>query len=472
MNNCATSQGVRAPDEVPLGKGRSKLRGRAVRAMSVAALVACTWVPNLALANNNAGLQTIPLVVSNHINQAANLYVMIFGVINRDNGKGFPVGATVYVTDTQGNVAITPAIPSTAPQSLSLNVGMGTQNNLTLPKLSAVRIYSSVGAPLLVHTGNIAGGGVVTPTSQDPNDPNFNTMFDFAELTWVPQGAVPNHPEITTNLGVNVTEVDSFGLPQQFTVEGIDPATFQPTALTSGFLSTARRPDLLNTLQSFGAPWSGLIVGNGDRARALAPNLGIAGGFFPADFLDNYTNEIFSRYVTSPPLTSTLSARANPATVPDCPDPPTVNYNLTGSTAGGELVFSDAGKGGPIFSLAKWSTMNAYAGFFSYGSIVPKDSCFRPDFTIGEAVKARLQAAIMRSTVLVDSNLSDNPNCPSPSTYYQNQPLNKYAQLWHTAGINGKAYSFGFDDNCSQSSFELVFNPTKLTITLLGNRPR
>jgi hypothetical protein len=155
---------------------------------------------------------------------------------------GFPVGTNVYVTNTQGDVAITPAIPGNAPISLSLNVGTGRGNNLTLPKLSAVRIYSSIGAPLLVHTGDIMGGGIVTPTSQNPNDPNFNTKFDFAELTWVPQPAPPNHPEITSNLGINVTEVDSFGLPQQFTIEGTDPATLKPnTALPP---ASFRQPDV------------------------------------------------------------------------------------------------------------------------------------------------------------------------------------------------------------------------------------
>jgi len=293
-----------------------------LRSMSVVAFIACTWIPSLALANNNAGLRTIPLHFTNHVNQVANLYIMIFGVINNDHGLGFPVGTNVYVTNTQGDVAITPAIPSTAPRSLSLNVGMGTEINLTLPKLSAVRIYSSIGVPLLVHTGNIMGGGIVTPTSQNPNDPNFNTKFDFAELTWVPQPAPPNHPEITTNLGVNVTEVDSFGLPQQFTIEGTDPVTLQPnTALTSGFLSTARRPDLLNMLESFGPPWNGLIVGD-DRDRALAPNLAIQGGFFPANYLDSYINSVFLRYASSPPLTASLSAAADPGSVPNCQKPP------------------------------------------------------------------------------------------------------------------------------------------------------
>jgi hypothetical protein len=448
------------------------LRRALLSTMSVVAFVTCTWIPTLALANNNAGLRTIPLHFSNHINDAVNLYIMIFGVINNDHGLGFPVGTNVYVTNTQGDVAITPAIPGDAPKSLSLNVGMGTEVDLTLPKLSAVRIYSSIGAPLLVHTGDIMGGGIVTPTSQNPNDPNFNTKFDFAELTWVPQPAPPNHPEITSNLGINVTEVDSFGLPQQFTIEGTDPATLKPnTALTSGFLSTARRPDLLNMLQSFGSPWSNLIVGKGIRARALAPNLAIQGGFFPGNYLHSYINNVFLRYMSSPPLTASLSAAADPGSVPNCQNPPTITYNFTGSTAGGELVFSDAKKGGPIFSLARWSTIDAYAGFFAYGAIVPRDSCEKPNFTAAEAVKARLQAALMRTTVLVNSNLADFPNCPDPSIYYVNPPVNMYSKLWHAAGIDGKAYGFGFDDNCAQSSFKLIFNPTRLTIRLLGNVP-
>ena len=447
-----------------------RMLGRALlRAMSVVAFVACTSIPSLALANNNAGLRTIPLHISNHINQAANLYILIFGVVNRDNGLGFPVGSQVYVTDTQGNIAINPAIPATAPQSLSLNLGMGTENDLTLPKLSGVRIYSSLGAGLLVHTGGVMGAGLATPDVENPNDPNFNTMFDSTELTWEPQAPIIGHPEITTNLGINVTEVDLFGLVQQFTIEGTNPATFQPlTALTSGFLSTARRPTLFNTLQGFGPPWSNLIVGTGIRARAISPNHAIhatlppLNGLFPANQLDNYITQVFSKYLTSL-LTTTVSAkRAN------CDACPTVTYNFTGSTAGGEFVFSDATKGGAIFSLAKWSTFNAYEGSFPYGSKPPAaDSDNRPDTTAALAVQAKLQGALMRTTLLVNTNLDA---CVT-SQFYVNAPVNMYAKLWHDAGINGKAYGFGFDDTCDQSSFQLIFNPTRLTITLPGNRP-
>ena len=463
MESRTTPLCVSAQGQIAMANGRGGLRHALLRAMSVVAFVACTSIPGLALANNNAGLRTIPLHISNHINLAQDLYILIFGVINRDNGKGFPVGSNVYVTNTQGDVAITPAIPGNAPISLSLKVGMGTENDLTLPKLTAVRIYSSLGAGLLVHTGGIMGGGLVLPTVQNPSDPNFNTRFDFTELTWISQAPIPNHPEITTNLGINVTEVDAFGLVQQFTIEGTDPATFQPnTTLTSGFLSTARRPDLFNMLQSFGPPWSNLIVGNEVLARALAPNLAINANLFPQDQLDDYTNQVFSRFITSPPLTTTVSVCTNPEPFPCDP----VTYNFTGSTSGGELVFSDANKGGAIFSLQKWSTLNAYAGSFPYGSKQPANYA---DEQAGLAVQAKLQGALMRTTLLVNSDLDSY--CNDPTQFYVNAPVNMYAKLWHSAGINGNAYGFGFDDTCSQSSFKLIFNPTRLTITLLGNRP-
>lgn len=432
--------------------------------MSVAAFVACTWIPSLAFANNNAGLKTIPFHITNEINQAADLYILIWGIINRDNGLGFPVGTQVYVTNSQGDVAITPAIDDSDPKPLGINVGMGTENDLMLPKLTAIRIYFSLGQALYTHNGNKIGNPLVPPDVQNPNDKNENTIFDSIETTWQVQPPVPNHPEITTNFGPNTTEVDQFGLPMQFTAEGTDPANPNNTnyAVTSGFLSTARRPNLFDALQSFGPPWSNLIVGN--RVRAIAPNLAIGANLFPGNYLDDYINQVFQKYMSSPPLTATVSAALNM----NCPS---VTYNYTGSTAGGELVFSDANKGGPIFSLVKWSTLDAYAGSFSYGSVTPTDSCNRPDATAAGAVKARLQATQMRSTLLVSPNLPDYPNCPDPSTYYKNQPLNMYAKLWHDAGIGGKAYGFGFDDNCSQSSFQLIFNPTRFSVTLLGNRP-
>jgi hypothetical protein len=428
-------------------------------------VVICTWIPSLAFANNNVGLKVIPFHITNNLNRTEDLYVWIRGVTNSTTAS-IPINSQVYVTNAQGDVAINPAVPANLPTSFSINVGPGKDVDLMLPKLSGVRIYLSLGAGLLTQNGGVAGAALATPDVENPGDPNFNTIFDSTELTWEHQAAIPNHPEVTTNLGINVTEVDLFGLPQQFTIQGLDPATFQPAALSAGFRTQQRRPDLLNKLLSFGPPWSNLIVAN--RARAISPNHAIhatippLNDLFPADQLDDYINQVFQRYMNAPPLTTTV-------TVPSC-DPPQENcptsstYNFSGAVAGGEFVFSDPAKGGAIFSFAHWSTFNAYEGSFPYGSIVPMSV---PDILAANAVAAKLQGALMRTTLIVNSNLDA---CVT-SQFYVNPPVNMYAKLWHDAGKQGKAYGFGFDDTCDQSSFKLIFNPTKLTITLLGNRP-
>src|SRR5262249_16813388 len=111
-----------------------RLRRALLRALSVAAFLAYSCIPSLAFANNNAGLRTKQLHITNHMNLPLDLYVLIWGVINRDNGFGFHVGDFVYVTDAQGNVAKPAAIPAPG-QGLGIKVGMGTDTDLMLPKL-------------------------------------------------------------------------------------------------------------------------------------------------------------------------------------------------------------------------------------------------------------------------------------------------------------------------------------------------
>jgi hypothetical protein len=431
------------------------------------------WQPNLALGQqNNVGLPVVPLHISNHFDTTDHLFVWIFGVTNQA-ATGIPIKSQVIVTNRNGDIEITPAVPGDMPRSFSIDVGTDTEIDMMLPKLSGIRIYTSLGAGIKTQNGGIAGNGLATPDVENPGDPNFGTIFDSVETTWEDQAPIEGHPEIKTNLGTNVTEVDLFGLVQQYTVEGTDPATLAPnTKKTAGFLSKARRAALFNTLNGFGPPWSNLILTakDGTDLRAVAPYHGIHGTLppfplFPADQLKDYTRQVFSKYMTAPPLTTTVS-------VSECDNCPTVTYNFKGSTSGGEFVFSDPSKGGPIFSLAEWSTLDAYEGHFPFGTLKPggsdcivvplSDACLA-----ALAVEAKLQGAVMRTNLLVNTNL----DACDKKQFYVNPPVNMYSLLWHTSGIDGKAYGFGFDDTCDQSSFELIFNPTKLTITLPGDVP-
>jgi hypothetical protein len=204
-----------------------------------------------------------------------------------------------------------------------------------------------------------------------------------------------------------------------------------------------------------------LTATDGTDLRAVSPNHAIHGTLppfplFPAEQLKSYIEKVFAEYTTAQ-LTTMVS-------VAECDTCPTVTYHFRGSTAGGEFVFSDPSKGGPIFSLAKWSTFNAYEGHFPFGSLSPKPGV---ETLAALVVEAKLQGAVMRTNLLVNTNL----DACDKSQFYMNAPVNMYSKLWYTSGIDGRAYGFGFDDTCDQSSFELIFNPTKLTNTLPGDRP-
>jgi hypothetical protein len=54
------------------------------------------------------------------------------------------------------------------------------------------------------------------------------------------------------------------------------------------------------------------------------------------------------------------------------------------------------------------------------------------------------------------------------SQFYTSAPIQKYAKFFHDYGINNKAYSYGYDDTCDQSSYIVVDDPTAVTITLGG----
>jgi hypothetical protein len=444
-------------------------RRPATAAISVAAFLVGIWLPSLALAQvNNVGLPIMPLQISNHYTTSP-LFVWIFGVTNQ-KATGIPVGSNVYVTNSSGDVAINPAIPTATPKSLSIPVGTGAAIALKLPKISAIRIYISVGDGILTQNGGVKGAGLATPNFENPSDPNYNTILDWVETTWEDQGAIAGHPNITTNFGPNTTEVDQFGLPLQYTVAGIDPATFKPTTNSGGFLSTAQRPALFSTLQGIGKPWSDLIItSKGTDVRVVSPYHGIEGTLppfplFPSNQLDSYINSVFSHYTTTT-LTTTVSVAQ--------PGGPTITYNFKGTTSGGEFFFSapPINGGKPIFSLAKWSTLDAYLGSFPFGTVKPGGTlCTKPplsnDCLAALAVEAKLQGAVMRTNLLVNNNL----DACKTSQFYVNPPVNQYSKLWHTNGIGGLAYGFGYDDTCSQSSFNLIFNPTQLTITVVGSR--
>src|SRR5574341_695588 len=172
-------------------------------ATAVVLLAALLWSPSAAAPAtqvNNLGLRTIPFLIVNNSGRAGNLYLLV-------QGQATVAGVTewYYLSNANGDVTRFPAIapPGTG---VGLNLGAAASINVMLPQLAAARIYFSLNVPITVY--NTGGGSAPSsPCGWCPGDPNYNTSFDWAEFTWLPE---PN-PKFTTNFGINATQVDMFG---------------------------------------------------------------------------------------------------------------------------------------------------------------------------------------------------------------------------------------------------------------------
>lgn len=366
---------------------------------------------------NNIGRELIPLTLINQTNRG-NLYFYLVGTTEPTN----PANNWYYLSDFKGNVSL---CQPTGNQQTTYSLKLADNQTILMPRLSAIRIYFSFDRPLYLAVGD---NGIPNSPAGWLTDNNFNTLFDWVELTWE-----VNTTDMT--LGGNTTQVDMFGLPFSLQLTGFD-AEGKPLTQQGGFQTSGLRNKMISQIKKSPSPWNQLVFSDatGFDNRVISPYHGMEMKVFPKDQLDTYINQIWQKYTTEP-----LTAIAE-------------NVTFTGNVKDGNLIFT-APDCDPII-------------FPKPDSFMVYTSGPMPTVNTGKSgvIQAALQASFMRSTLLVNNTL---PACDS-SQYYQNDPVNFYAKTFHQFGTDGGAYAFGFDDVCSKSSFIIVHNPQSLQITLLG----
>jgi len=438
------------------GKREGRIVTAVRRVLSLAAFLLLS-VPGLALGQgfNNKGLPVVPFTVVNNFDTTRPLYIYIKGLVNSSDislNPGLIADKWYYVTDTNGNIDIIPQILPAGSYSgmLALNLGTGQTKTLQFPKLNAARIYLSFDAPTVVCCNNAEGGSPGEPIGWDTNEPNFNTLFDWAELAWDNGGnAGLGHK---TRLGGNLTQVDMFSLPLHLRLVGL--STTGPGSSTQDAGFTASRATIGKAYMALGTPWTDLLTGGIPAAplRAVSPYHGIALGLFPSNALDSYIKQVANFYVTN-----TLTVTAS------CAQDGGIVHTLAGKVSGGALMFTDTATSVVLFGFAKPSTLAVYQNELhpintTGGPLSELNAC------LGGVVAAKLGGGFIRTTLLANTNL----DACNTTQFYVSNPMQKYAQIFHTFGINNLAYSFGYDDTCSQSSYINVDDPTSMTIFVGG----
>lgn len=356
----------------------------------------------------------IPLTIVNET-QRGPLYMYLVGTTDPKD----PEHHWYHLRDFSG--ALERCVPGEATYSLPLP---SAETTIQLPRLSGMRIYFSFAAELPITVG--ADGIPGTPVGWAPGA-SFHTLFDWIELTW----EVNAHD---TTLGGNTTQVDMFGLPFALSLTGSD-AGGKPTTVTGGFGEAGLRDKIFAAIKQAPAPWPNLVIAapDGSDLRVVSPYHGMELETFPRDQLAAYIDAVWAKYADEPLLASAEGVA------------------LTGKVVDGALVFTGGDE--PI-------TFARPDGFTVYTSGPTPTG---PRSSAAGVLQAALQAAFLRSTLLVSNRL---PDCRS-DLYYRHEPVNRYAAALHAFATRGGAYAFGFDDVCEGSSFVIVHQPRAAKITLL-----
>ena len=274
--------------------------------------------------------------------------------------------------------------------------------------------------------------------------------------------------EEPTSEGANLTQLDFFGLPLQLDNYGYKPDLKTEEHLITGFEGNARST-VLKAIKGLKEPWSNLIIPDlnpafpGIPLRVFSPYHGMELNLFPTNQLETYIDRVWT-YYTKKNLRVTVNGREYTGLVHS--DGP--NKDL--------FVFEPpSGSGLPPVMIMN-PNKNSRVGFIS-GSKDVYECQIQLDVVPPESLSADaadiardLGAGFLRSTlgvgVVNGVDLDMLPACDQVAQYYKHEPIDMYAAILHENAIAEKAYAFGYDDVCEQSSVGITKNPTKSVLTV------
>ncbi|TVY91244.1 Glucan endo-1,3-beta-glucosidase [Lachnellula willkommii] len=354
-------------------------------------------------------------------------------------GLALDNNSAVYLLQSDGSTAYYPANPTGTGQPLQANCAIllgapGTTTNVTIPYLAGARIWFCVGNTLtfLLNQGD-TGPGLVEPAVNNTSDPNYNYSWDFCELTFN-----------SSQVYANITYVDFVCLPIALTLTNSSGTTQHVGGLPANGLDNVCN-GLIAQNTTDGAGWDQLVVTkNGSNLRALAPTNGIAlNSTLFQDYWTDYVNSCWSQYISTPLVIDTQASWGK----------------VSGLTSNDRTQITFSGVG----SISKPSATDIFGA--NSGAFAPQATNTAELLNIG----ARIDAALNRSTLLSNAN---QPDGEVVSTFYTNAVTNHYSRITHAANVDGRGYTFPYDDvtggGVDQSGFVSDPSPTNLLVTVGG----
>ncbi|KAH7304616.1 glycoside hydrolase family 64 protein, partial [Stachybotrys elegans] len=287
--------------------------------------------------------------------------------------------------------------------------GESIEVNLTR-SITSARIYFCEGRLnfYVINTPN--GDGLIHPSAIDPNDSSFDLSWGFVELTYT--------ADLT--LYANLSLVDFVGMVLGMQLTVLDGSQ---TQITCG-LRPAAVADICRELaiqtNTDGFPWSNLCVVNelGRPIRVLSPSQ--YSMVNPTDFehyWSRYIDRVWGYYATTPLTINTQTEAGN------------IRCRVAGTLLTCDGDNRDYKK--PT-ALDIWGCDSGPFGKMDGDNVIHTD------------VIPRLCSVFVRSTFLLEYG-NIQPSVDS-SQYYRVNPTNHYSRLVHKYEIDGKGYTYAYDD--------------------------
>ncbi|TVY47486.1 Glucan endo-1,3-beta-glucosidase [Lachnellula occidentalis] len=354
-------------------------------------------------------------------------------------GLALDNNSAVCLLQSDGSTAYYPVNPTGVSQPLLANCAIplgapGSTTNVTIPHLAGARIWFCVGNTLtfLLNQGT-SGPGLVEPAVNNTADLNYNLSWDFCEFTFN-----------TSQVYANITYVDFVCLPIALTLTTSTGTTQHVGGLPVNGLDNVCSGLIAQNTKD-GAGWDKLVLtNNGTNLRALAPTNGIAlDNTLFQDYWTDYVNSCWNAYISTPLVIDTQSTWGK----------------VSGLTSNDrtEITF------GTVGSITKPNATDIFGA--NSGAFAPQVNNTAELLNIG----ARMDAALNRSTLLSNAN---QPDGEVVTTFYTNAVTNHYSRITHAANVDGRGYTFPYDDvtggGVDQSGFVSDPAPTNLLITVGG----
>ncbi|MFL5541946.1 MAG: beta-1,3-glucanase family protein [Longimicrobiaceae bacterium] len=341
------------------------------------------------------------------------------------------------------------------------------------------RIYLSLGAQLCLAVtaatgvGGVTLVGIAAPAPGNPNDPNYQVIYDFLQFNWNPAYRFPPvGPPAAAAAAISLTAVDAFGIPMTLELDGQTAgigrtlAEVQSTLLGGNPGAAPPQPGLDDP--RFAATWGQLPVAasDGTVVRVLSPATAAA-AFQEAGYLQGYIDQVWSAYAAPNTLRIWV----------DIPGQPITSGTYTGSVnADNDFVFKPPNPQAPPVSLPCPDTQTVFtcSGQLSGVSAwIPQNG--EPQGIIVSALATAMNLGILplpQPTVL-----TNNFSTLSLPTYYDGPPgaapaYNLYAALLHSGTPKhhpDELYAFAFDNVAGDSGQMYTRDPaTTARVTIHG----